>query len=51
MEDILHASGSIDLNHLEALNTTITIDVTESQNQRPKITKAKIILVKRNDTH
>ncbi|VSQ61900.1 transposase [Streptococcus pneumoniae] len=50
VEDTLRASGSFDLNHLEAPSAAVAIDVTESPIQRPKKTKAKIILVKRNDT-
>ncbi|VGM84944.1 transposase-like protein, IS1515 [Streptococcus pneumoniae] len=50
VEDTLRASGSFDLDHLEAPSAAVAIDVTESPIQRPKKTKAKIILVKRNDT-
>ncbi len=50
MKDTLGDSGSFDLNYLEDLNTDVAIDVTESSIQRPKKIKAKIILVKRNDT-
>ncbi|VPR19242.1 transposase [Streptococcus pneumoniae] len=47
VEDTLRASGSFDLDHLEAPSAAVAIDVTESPIQRPKKTKAKIILVKR----
>ncbi|CGE96259.1 type I restriction-modification system S subunit [Streptococcus pneumoniae] len=50
VEDTLRASGSFDLDHLEAPSAAVAIDVTESPIQRPKKNKAKIILVKRNDT-
>ncbi|VPI29338.1 transposase [Streptococcus pneumoniae] len=50
VEDTLRASGSFDLDHLEAPSAAVAIDVTESPIQRPNKTKAKIILVKRNDT-
>ncbi|VSI81346.1 transposase [Streptococcus pneumoniae] len=51
VEDTLRASGSFDLDHLEAPSAAVAIDVTESPIQRPNKTKAKIILVKRNDHH
>ena len=50
VEDTLRASGSFNLDHLEAPSASVAIDVTESPIQRPQKTKANIILVKRNDT-
>ncbi len=50
VEDTLRASGSFDLDHLESQSAAVAIDMTESPIHRPKKTKAKIILVKRNDT-
>ena len=47
--DSLRSSGLFDLDHLEAPSATVAIDVTESPIQRPKKTKARIILVKRRD--
>ena len=49
VEDTLRSSGLFDLDHLEAPSATVAIDVTESPIQRPKKTKARIILVKRKD--
>ncbi len=49
VEDSLRSSGLFDLDHLEAPSATVAIDVTESPIQRPKKTKARIILVKRRD--
>ena len=49
VEDTLRSSGLFDLDHLEAPSATVAIDVTESPIQRPKKTKARIILVKRRD--
>lgn len=50
VEDTLRASGSFNLDHLEAPSASVAIDVMESPIQRPQKTKANIILVKRNDT-
>lgn len=47
--DTFRSSGLFDLDHLEAPSATVAIDVTESPIQRPKKTKARIILVKRKD--
>lgn len=49
VEDTLRSSGLFDLDHLEAPSATVAIDVTENPIQRPKKTKARIILVKRKD--
>lgn len=49
VEDTLRSSVLFDLDHLEAPSATVAIDVTESPIQRPKKTKARIILVKRKD--
>ncbi|VRD36440.1 transposase [Streptococcus pneumoniae] len=40
VEDTLRASGSFDLDHLEAPSAAVAIDVTESPIQRPKKTTA-----------
>lgn len=49
VEDTLGSSGLFDLDNLEAPSAAVAIDVTESPIQRPKKTKAGIILVKRKD--
>lgn len=42
VEDTLRASGSFDLDHLEAPSAAVAIDVTESPIQRPKKPKQKL---------
>ncbi len=49
VEDTLRATGSFDLDHLEAQSAAVALDVTDSTIKRPKQTKADIILVQRND--
>ncbi|HEV0364940.1 TPA: IS5-like element IS1515 family transposase, partial [Streptococcus pneumoniae] len=41
VEDTLRASGSFDLDHLEAPSAAVAIDVTESPIQRPKKNQSK----------